>query len=81
MELIVQSSGKMVLLQKLLPKLRQEGRKVLVFSQFRMMLDVLEDFMVLSGYPCERIDGNVRGAARQAAIDRFMGTATDSFGE
>lgn len=27
---------------KLLPKLRAEGRKVLIFSQFKIMLDVLE---------------------------------------
>lgn len=34
----VLSSGKMVLLDKLLPKLRQEGHKVLIFSQFVKMV-------------------------------------------
>lgn len=33
---IVRSSGKMLLLHKLLPKLRAEGRQVLVFSQFKV---------------------------------------------
>lgn len=37
----VLSSGKMVLLDKLLPKLRAEGHKVLIFSQFVKMLDLL----------------------------------------
>lgn len=37
-ELIENSSGKMVLLGKLLPKLRKEGRRVLIFSQFKIML-------------------------------------------
>jgi len=30
-----------VLIDKLLPKLRNEGRKVLIFSQFKMVLDIL----------------------------------------
>ena len=37
----VLSSGKMVLLDKLLPKLRAEGHKVLIFSQFVKMLDLI----------------------------------------
>ena len=35
LEQLVAASGKMVLLHKLLPKLRAEGHKVLVFSQVR----------------------------------------------
>lgn len=30
---LIQSSGKVVLIDKLLPKLRQDGHKVLIFSQ------------------------------------------------
>ena len=43
---LVQSSGKMVLLDKLLPKLKQNGHKVLVFSQMIRVLDILEDYLV-----------------------------------
>lgn len=32
---LIASSGKMVLMDKLLPKLRREGHKVLIFSQVR----------------------------------------------
>jgi len=39
---LVEASGKMVLVSKLLPKLKRENKKVLIFSQFKMMLDVLE---------------------------------------
>jgi hypothetical protein len=31
--------------------------QVLIFSQFKMMLDVLEDYLAASDYPFERIDG------------------------
>lgn len=44
---------------------------MLIFSQFKIMLNVLEDFMRLSGYPYERIDGDVASRDRQSAIDRF----------
>ena len=36
---LVYHSGKMVLLDKIIPKLRSEGHKVLVFSQFVKVLD------------------------------------------
>ena len=68
---IVGASGKMLLLHKLLPKLRSEGHKVLIFSQFKIMLDVLEDYMRAAQFPCERIDGSTSSRDRQAAIDRY----------
>uniref|UniRef100_A0A8R1DML0 Uncharacterized protein n=1 Tax=Caenorhabditis japonica TaxID=281687 RepID=A0A8R1DML0_CAEJA len=68
---LVQASGKVVLIEKLLPKLRKDGHKVLIFSQMVKVLDLLEEFLVSMNYPFERIDGNVRGDLRQAAIDRF----------
>ena len=40
---IVSCSGKMVLIDKLLPKLQAEGHRVLIFSQFVMMIDILEE--------------------------------------
>jgi hypothetical protein len=40
-------------------------------SQFRMLLDLLEDYLALRGFSFERLDGGVTGPRRQAAIDRF----------
>ena len=45
---------------------------MLIFSQFKMMLDVIEDYLTACEYPFERIDGDTKHSARQAAIDRFM---------
>lgn len=66
----VQSSGKMVLLDKLLPKLKEGGHKVLIFSQMMRVLDLLETYLRHQGYLYERLDGAVRGNERQASIDR-----------
>ncbi len=43
---LVQSAGKMVLLDKLLPKLKEGGHKVLIFSQMIRCLDILEDYLI-----------------------------------
>ena len=45
--------------------------QVLIFSQFKIMMDVLEDSFRLRHYPVERIDGSVSSRDRQAAIDRY----------
>jgi chromodomain-helicase-DNA-binding protein 7 len=74
----VMSSGKMVLLDKLLPKLRQEGHKVLIFSQMVKMLDLISEYCEFRDFRYERLDGRIRGTERQKAIDRFE-SESDSF--
>jgi SNF2 family DNA or RNA helicase len=60
-----------VLLDKLLPKLRQEGHKILIFSQMVRMLDLISEYCELREFRYERLDGRIRGSERQKAIDRF----------
>ncbi|KAK5620481.1 choline dehydrogenase 3 [Crenichthys baileyi] len=72
---LTKASGKLMLLQKMLRKLKEQGHRVLVFSQMTKMLDLLEDFLDSEGYKYERIDGGITGALRQEAIDRFNGKA------
>ncbi|KAL4115344.1 hypothetical protein PRIC2_013507 [Phytophthora ramorum] len=79
MKVLIQASGKTVLLDKLLTKFRQENKKVLIFSQFKIMLDIIEDMCQLRGYSMERLDGSVRGNSRQAAIDRFNSPDSNTF--
>ena len=71
-DFLVKASGKLVLLDKLLPKLKKDGHRVLVFSQFKIMLDILEDYFRLREMKYERIDGSITGRRRQMAIDRFQ---------
>ncbi|VDK31213.1 unnamed protein product [Dibothriocephalus latus] len=68
---LLNASGKLVLIHKLLPKLKAGGHKVLIFSQMIRVLDILEDYMVHQGFSFERIDGRIHGLLRQEAIDRF----------
>uniref|UniRef100_A0A674N943 Chromodomain helicase DNA binding protein 4 n=1 Tax=Takifugu rubripes TaxID=31033 RepID=A0A674N943_TAKRU len=76
---LVKSSGKLMLLQKMMRKLKEGGHRVLVFSQMTKMLDLLEDFLENEGYKYERIDGGVTGNMRQEAIDRFNAPGAPQF--
>lgn len=78
-EMLLKASGKLVLLDKLLPKLKAEGHRVLIFSQMVRMLDMLSDFLRDRRYSHERLDGTVRGDLRQAAIDRFSKKGSETF--
>ncbi|XP_063311819.1 chromodomain-helicase-DNA-binding protein 6 [Pelobates fuscus] len=79
LQAMIQAAGKLVLIDKLLPKLIAGGHKVLVFSQMVRCLDILEDYLIQRRYTYERIDGRVRGNLRQAAIDRFCKPDSDRF--
>ena len=71
-ETIVTSSGKMLLLDRLLPTLFARGHKVLIFSQFKTQLDILEDYCTaLRNWPVCRIDGGVAQDDRRAQIHAF----------
>ena len=75
---LVEASGKLILLDKLLPKLKEDGHKVLIFSNFTTMLDIIEDYLKLRRYTFGRIDGSKNGRERQLAIDRFQNDENDS---
>ncbi|KAM0077167.1 putative ATPase [Fusarium odoratissimum] len=69
---IVTASGKMLLLDRLLPRLFQDDHKVLIFSQFTTQLDILEDYCrELRGWKVCRIDGSVAQDSRRTQIADF----------
>lgn len=76
---LVKACGKLILLQKMLRKLYDQGHRVLIFSQMTKMLDILEDFLEGEGYKYERIDGSITGSLRQEAIDRFNAPSAQQF--
>lgn len=49
-EHLVENSGKMVILDKLLKSMKAKGSRVLIFSQMSRMLDILEDYCLFRGY-------------------------------
>ncbi|WOG83380.1 hypothetical protein DCAR_0102555 [Daucus carota subsp. sativus] len=76
---LVTNAGKMVLLDKLLPKLKERDSRVLIFSQMTRLLDILEDYLMYRGYLYCRIDGNTSGEDRDASIDAFNKPESEKF--
>jgi SNF2 family DNA or RNA helicase len=76
---MIESSGKLVLLDKLLPRLHSQGHRVLIFSQMVKVLNILEDFLKYRGYSFERLDGNTRASCRTEAVGRFCKASSTSF--
>ncbi|KAI6228682.1 hypothetical protein M3Y99_01199800 [Aphelenchoides fujianensis] len=76
---LVKASGKFILMQKMLRKLKEDGHRVLLFSQMTRMLDIIEDLCENEGYKYERIDGSIAGQVRQDAIDRFNAPNAEQF--
>lgn len=68
---LVEASAKLQLLELLLPKLKERGHRVLIFSQFLDMLDIVEDFLDGLALPHQRLDGTVSSLEKQKRIDQF----------
>ncbi|KAI9128802.1 hypothetical protein K1719_000285 [Acacia pycnantha] len=76
---LITNAGKMVLLDKLLPKLKERDSRVLIFSQMTRLLDILEDYLMFCGYQYCRIDGNTGGDDRDASIEAFNKPGSEKF--
>ncbi|KAH9620261.1 hypothetical protein KSS87_018196 [Heliosperma pusillum] len=76
---LVTNAGKMVLLDKLLPKLKERGSRVLIFSQMTRLLDILEDYLLFRGHQYCRIDGNTGGEDRDASIEAYNRPGSEKF--
>ncbi|KAJ4484899.1 hypothetical protein C8J55DRAFT_472367 [Lentinula edodes] len=78
-EKLIDASAKLRLLKDLLPKLKVRGHRVLIFSQFVIALNIIEDFLVGEGHKFLRLDGNTKGTDRQKGMDEFNRPNSDIF--
>lgn len=73
------NSGKMVLLDKLLARLKADGHRVLIFSQMVRLLDIISDYMMARGYVHQRLDGTVPSDVRKKSIEHFNAPGSPDF--
>lgn len=76
---LIEAGGKFELLNIMLPKLRERGHRVLMFSQFLGMLDVMEDFLVGLGMSYQRLDGLTNTQEKQRRIDAYNAPGSKDF--
>ena len=70
-EEIVSYSGKMVLLDRLLTKLQATGHRVVIFSQYTRVLDIISDFLSYRGHTHLRLDGSTNRVMREVRIREY----------
>ncbi|XP_009150460.1 protein CHROMATIN REMODELING 24 [Brassica rapa] len=65
-------SCKLTFIMSLLENLIPEGHRVLIFSQTRKMLNLIQDSLTSNGYSFLRIDGTTKGLDRLKTVEEFQ---------
>nr|XP_050857224.1 lymphoid-specific helicase-like isoform X2 [Vespula vulgaris] len=68
---IIKSSGKLLVLDAMLSKLKKRGHKVLLFSTMTKLLNIIEDYLSLRNYTYVRLDGSSKLEERGINIHKF----------
>uniref|UniRef100_W4VRS9 Chromodomain-helicase-DNA-binding protein 1 n=1 Tax=Corethrella appendiculata TaxID=1370023 RepID=W4VRS9_9DIPT len=76
---LLKGSGKLVLLDKLLCRLKETGHRVLIFSQMVRMLDILAEYLQKRHFSFQRLDGSIKGDLRKQALDHFNAEGSTDF--
>lgn len=76
---LVEASGKLLLLEGMFAKLKEQGHRVLIFSQFLNQLDIVEDFLTGMGLGFRRLDGSMSSLEKQRRIDAYNAPGSDLF--
>ncbi|KAF7725651.1 hypothetical protein EC973_009458 [Apophysomyces ossiformis] len=70
-ELLYRVSGKFELLDRMLPKLKQTGHRVLIFFQMTQIMSIMEDFLNYRGFHYLRLDGSTKADDRSQLLQVF----------
>ena len=76
---IIETSGKMQVLDILLQALKKAGHRVIIFSQFTRMLDIVEDFCNLRAHKHVRLDGSTNRVQRWVNVTQFNEKGSNIF--
>ncbi|CAA2986992.1 CHROMATIN REMODELING 5 isoform X1 [Olea europaea subsp. europaea] len=79
LERIILSSGKLVILDKLMDRLHQSNHRVLIFSQMVRMLDILAEYLSFKGFQFQRLDGSTKAELRHQAMEHFNAPGSEDF--
>ncbi|XP_019627273.1 PREDICTED: DNA helicase INO80-like [Branchiostoma belcheri] len=71
-EVLVTDSGKLYALDILLTRLKQQGHRVLIYSQMTRMIDILEEFMWHRKHTYMRLDGSSKISDRRDMVEDFQ---------
>ncbi|KAL3278288.1 hypothetical protein HHI36_013622 [Cryptolaemus montrouzieri] len=76
---IYRSSGKFELLDRILPKLKATGHRVLLFCQMTQLMSIMEDYLNWRGFGYLRLDGTTKSEDRGDLLKKFNAKNSDYF--
>ncbi|XP_072394473.1 SWI/SNF-related matrix-associated actin-dependent regulator of chromatin subfamily A containing DEAD/H box 1 homolog [Diabrotica undecimpunctata] len=65
------TSGKFLQLDKMLVELKENNHRVLIFSQYVIMLNIVQEYLRIRNYKFMRLDGSTAVSIRQDLINEF----------
>ncbi|KNE63701.1 hypothetical protein AMAG_19034 [Allomyces macrogynus ATCC 38327] len=78
MQSMISASGKLQALEVLLPKLKSEGHRCLIYFQMTRMMDLMEDYLIYRKYSYQRLDGSTTLGDRRDLVSDWQ-TRDDLF--
>lgn len=70
-DLLWRTAGKFELLDRILPKFKESGHRVLMFFQMTQIMNIMEDFLRLRGLKYLRLDGSTKSDDRSELLTLF----------
>ena len=77
--ILFRSSGKFELLDRILPKLKASGHRVLIFCQMTALMTVMEDYFKWKRYEYLRLDGTTKSDDRGKLLKDFNKADSEYF--
>ena len=78
-DLLWRTAGKFELLDRVLPKFRASGHRVLMFFQMTQIMNIMEDFLRLRGLQYLRLDGSTKSDDRSELLAQFNAPGSPYF--
>lgn len=78
-DLLWRTAGKFELLDRILPKYRATGHRVLMFFQMTAIMDIMEDFLRYRGFKYLRLDGTTKSEDRSDLLRIFNAPDSEYF--
>jgi ATP-dependent helicase STH1/SNF2 len=78
-DLIWRTAGKFELLDRVLPKFKATGHRVLLFFQMTQIMNIMEDFLRYRGMKYLRLDGSTKSDDRSELLKLFNDPNSDYF--
>ena len=76
-DLLFRVAGKFELLDRVLPKFKASGHRVLMFFQMTQVMDIMEDFLRMKDLKYMRLDGSTKTEERTEMLNAFTSTTIE----